>query len=153
MEQIDEKRFQRARKKFLILALIGVGVLVGGIILAVKGFTGAFDLPDVHNPDDPLWTKHGGNIGMGVAGAFMCLVGFAMIGWGLMLAFGRNMANYGASMMTPAAAHMATTIAAGVKQAPNIEIELKKLDDLRTKKLITEDEYTKMRAKLLGTDK
>ena len=142
---MNEEQFQKARKKFFYVGLVGAVVALCGLIMAIIGFAGFFKAAgDLDNSADF------GKLALGIAGAMLGAIGLGAMAFGFVFSFGRSFGSYQASMMRPVYSSVARSIAGGIKESKDVESELTKLDELKAKKLITEEEYKQMRTKALG---
>jgi len=150
---LNEEHYEKNRKKFLWLGFIGTGILILGAILTVMGFASfGSNFGNIENFDVNL-----GSMGLFAFGGILCAIGLPMTLAGFILYHSRGIANFGATTIAPVAEPFADRIARGVKSGlsttQNVEAEIARLDALRQKRVITEDEYKKMRNKALGIDK
>jgi len=160
---VNEQNWQRLRKVFLIVAIIGIGLLIGGLILLISGIS--IDVPAMG--EDGWFDETSRRNGMMFGGGVMMMFGLVMTIGGITAYFKRQLAgaaiqgampvageaiNQGVHMVTPAIQQVTQTVATSVKQAgkKDIEAELARIDDLRKRGVITEEEYTRMRNNILG---
>jgi hypothetical protein len=152
-QMMSEERFQQVRKRFRTLGIVGIVLLLCAITMAVCGFVlsgGPFE--------------NGGLFAVGVVGMFLIVISIFLTAMGFTFYYKRNIMSFQAQMVTPVAsgmAHAMTPAITGVAQAvatgvrgaqpqQDIEAELKRLDDLLRRKVITPQEHAQMRNRVLG---
>jgi len=125
--------------------IVGIILLICAIAMAVTGFI-------LGDPFD-----NGALFAVGVVGMFLTVASIGLTTFGAKVYFGRSIANFGAQMINPGVASLTNTIAttvhtSKVAQPPvnDKEQQLRNLDDLKAKGLITEQEYVQMRKNILG---
>jgi hypothetical protein len=162
-EYVNEQNWQRFRKLFLVLALVGIGVIIVGIILLISALS-----TNVPQMGESGWfgaesSKNGlmfGGVACMMFGSFLTIVGFSTyfrrhitgaMAQGMMPVAAETI-NKGATNISPATQSVVQSINDAKQQggAGDIEALLAKAKSLKDRNLITEQEYQEMRKTILG---
>jgi len=169
---VNEKNWQKFRKFFLVLGIIGPFILIGGIVLIILGtvvfpdvYTNNFESWPIATRPAPVRTVTP-NFAFLMPGAVMAMFGLMMtiIGWtmyykrqitGAMVAGTMPVAtgaiNQGAQKITPAIQAITKSIQDAKKGEPcNTEELLANAKSLKDRGLIDEEEYKEMRKSILS---
>jgi len=129
------------RKGFLVMGIVFTLAVFGFIAMAIVGFTGGSPW------DNDLFF-------MGPVGMFGTIISLflSFVGYGMYHHSGSDYMNTHTVQFMDDGFHSFGNVQTNSINSKNIEQELKKIDDLLAKGLITHNEYTKMRNSVLGLE-